>query len=216
MHLANSDQTLRYGGVAQEKIEVKVNSNGTMDVNENGVYTNGHTQTNSESSEPNEVQITALEGQTLDAALDAILTAWSILVQRYQRDVFHQFSWGVKGAGSDGRQCVQTTDLDLLNHSNAASLASKIRELRLKDVSLDGATIFLNDGTKEEVGVLMVTLCPALTRISGHSRFPLNSEMILYKQLHDGNPQSCLNTRLCQSCDFSLLSLIPFHANLMS
>jgi hypothetical protein len=167
MHLANGEQTLRYGGVAQEKTEVKVNSNGTMDVNEDGAYTNGHAQTNGESSESNEVEITALEGQPLDAALDAILTAWTILIQRYQRDVFHQYSWGLQGAGSDGRQCVQTADLDLLNHSNATSLASKIRDVRLRNVSLDQATVFLNDGTKEEVGNVSPILCSALTQISG-------------------------------------------------
>ncbi|KAF3037841.1 nrps [Didymella heteroderae] len=150
MHLANGGQTLRYGGVAQGKTEVKVNSNGTMDVNENGAYTNGHNSTNDPSTESNEVDITAFGEQSLDATLDAILTAWTILIQRYQRDVFHQFSWGIKGAGSDERQCVQTTDLDLLDHSNAACLASKIHDVRLKNVSLDGATIFLNDGTKEE------------------------------------------------------------------
>jgi hypothetical protein len=88
----------------------------------------------------------------MDAVLDIVLTAWTILIQRYQRDVFHRFSWGIKGAGSDKRQCVETGDLDLLNHSNAASLAAKIQEVRLKHVSLNGTTIFLNDGTKEEVG----------------------------------------------------------------
>jgi hypothetical protein len=153
MHLANGDHTLRYGGVAQEKTEVKVNGNGTMDVNENGAYTNGHTQMNSHPTEPsNGVEITALKDQPMDAVLDIVLTAWTILIQRYQRDVFHRFSWGIKGAGSDKRQCVETGDLDLLNHSNAASLAAKIQEVRLKHVSLNGTTIFLNDGTKEEVG----------------------------------------------------------------
>lgn len=151
MHLANGDHTLRYGGVAQEKTEVKVNSNGTMDVNENGSYTNGHTQTNEHTEESNQVELTSLRDRSSEAALDAILTAWTILVQRYQRDVFHKFSWGVKGAGSDKRQLVETADLDLEKHSNAASLAAKIRDVRLKNVSLDGQSIFLNDGTKEEV-----------------------------------------------------------------
>lgn len=151
MHLANGEHTLYYGGVKQEKTEVKVNSNGTMDVNENGSYANGHTQTNGYSTQPNEVEIKTLKDQSLDAVLDAILTAWTILVQRYQRDIFHQFSWGINGAGSDKRQCISTTDLDLLNHSNAASLAAKIRDVRLKNVSLNESTIFMNDGTKDEV-----------------------------------------------------------------
>lgn len=161
MHLANSEQTLRYGGVAQEKadvkVKVKVNDNGSIDVNENGAYTNVHNQTNGQSTISNEVELTALKGQPSDAALDAILTAWTILVQRYQRDVFHQFSWGVKGAGSEKRQCILTTELDLLSHSNAAGLAAKLSETKLKNVSLDGATIFLNDGTKEEVNDISIT-----------------------------------------------------------
>lgn len=151
MHLANGEQTLRYSGIKQEKTEVKVNSNGTMDVNENGTYTNGHTEPQRQSTKSNEVELTALENLPLDAALDAILTAWTILVQRYQRDVFHQFSWGIKGAGSDKRQCIPTVDLDLLNHSNAASLLTKVGGVRLKDLLLDDTIIFLNDGTKEEV-----------------------------------------------------------------
>ena len=153
MHLANSEQPLRYGGVAQEKTEVKVrvNDNCSIDVNENGSYTNVHNQTNGQSTKSNEVELTALKGQRSDVALDAILTAWTILVQRYQRDVFHQFSWGVKGAGSEKRQCILTAELDLLSQSNAAGLAAKLSETKLKDVSLDGATIFLNDGATSDL-----------------------------------------------------------------
>lgn len=151
MHLANGDHTLRYGGITQEKTEVKTTSNGIVDVNEGNSYTNGHDQTNNHSTKVNEVDITLLEDLPSDAVLDTVLTAWTILVQRYQRDVFHQFSWGIKGAGSDRIQCISVTDLDLLSHSNAATLAGKIHDLRLKDVPLDGATIFLNDGNKEEV-----------------------------------------------------------------
>lgn len=151
MHLPNGDHTLRYGGVPKEKTEVKTNSNGTLNVDGNGAVINGHTQRNADSTETNEVDIPTLQNQTPDTVLEALLTAWAILVQRYQRDVFHQFSWGIKGAGSDKRQCISTSDLDLLNINDAASLAAKIHELRLKDVSLNGATIFLNDGTKDEV-----------------------------------------------------------------
>jgi hypothetical protein len=45
----------------------------------------------------------------------------------------------------------------LLSHSNATGLAAKLSETRLKGVSLDGATIFLNDGTKEEVKYISIT-----------------------------------------------------------
>jgi hypothetical protein len=85
--------------------------------------------------------------------LDIVLAGWTILVQRYQRDAFHQFTWGIKGAGSDNLQCIASEELNLLNHSNVDSLITKISELRLKNVSLDQATVFLNDGTKEEVRI---------------------------------------------------------------
>ncbi|KZM26039.1 Non-ribosomal peptide synthetase [Ascochyta rabiei] len=150
MHLSDGDHTLRYGGVSQEKPDIKINSNGTLDVDENGSYANGHTQMNGHSTKTNEVDVTILQEQSPNAVLDALLTAWTVLVQRYQRDVFHRFSWGIKGAGSDKRQCIPTNDLDLLKHSSAATLAAKIHDLRLKDACLDGATIFLNDGTKDE------------------------------------------------------------------
>lgn len=151
MHLANGDHTLRYGGVAQEKNKVKVSSNGLLDVNENGSYINGNTQTNGRTEEPNQVELTSFKDQSPEVALDAILTAWTILMQRYQRDVFHQFSWGIKGAGSNNRQLIPASELKLESHSSAASLARTIRDVRLKDVSIDGSSIFLNDGTKEEV-----------------------------------------------------------------
>jgi hypothetical protein len=151
MHLPNGDHILRYGGATQEQTQVKINGNGTLDVNQNGSCTNGHIQTNGHSNETNEVDITLPKDQSRDAVLNTVLTGWIVLVQRYQRDAFHQFSWGIKGAGSDKRQCISTSDLDLLSHSNAASLTAKVCDLRLEDVSLDGATIFLNDGTKEEV-----------------------------------------------------------------
>lgn len=150
MHLANGDHTLHYGGITQEKAEVKTNNN-TMDIDEGKTFTNGQAQTNGHSTKVNEVDITLLEDLDPDAWLDAVLTAWAILVQRYQRDVFHQFSWGIKEPGSEKLQCISASDLDLLSHSNAATLAGKIHDLRLKNVSLDGATVFLNDGTKEEV-----------------------------------------------------------------
>jgi hypothetical protein len=156
MHLPNGDHTLRYGGVTQEKTQVKINSNGTLNVNQNGAYNNVHDQANNLSTETNEVNITIPQEQPLDAVLDTALTAWTIIVQRYQRDAFHQFSWGLKGAGSDKRQCITAVDLNLPSHSGTASLAAKIRDLRLKDVSLNGATIFLNDGTKEEVNSVSV------------------------------------------------------------
>lgn len=139
---------MRYGGAAREDTQVKINSNGTLDVNQNGSYTNGRSET---TTKRNEVDVTFPKDQSLDTVLDTVLTAWIILVQRYQRDAFHQFSWGIKGAGSDKCQCISAVDLDLPNYNNAASLVEKVRDSRLHDVSLDGTTIFLNDGTKEEV-----------------------------------------------------------------
>jgi hypothetical protein len=44
-----------------------------------------------------------------------------------------------------------SAELSLSNQNTVGDLIAKTKDLRLKDVSLDQATIFLNDGTKEEV-----------------------------------------------------------------
>jgi hypothetical protein len=154
MHLSNDERVVRFGGVSEKHVEMKVQSNGASNAKEHSSHTNGNngsTQTNGNASKVNEVQITLPGNLASDAVLDTVLTAWSILIQRYQREVFHQFTWGIKTAGNNRTQCVPTYDLGLLDHKSAASLTSKIRDVRSKDITTEQDMIFLNDGTKEEV-----------------------------------------------------------------
>lgn len=155
MHLPNGDHIARFSGVPDDCAEVKVQSNGTVQVEENSVRpnsTNGAIRENGQAPSKNEIQIPIAKALDADALLDIVLTAWTVLIQRYQRDVFHQFTWGAKDGTTKQVQCIPTPDLDLKNQSTAASLKSKIIGLRLKDIPVEGSSIFLNDGTKEEVG----------------------------------------------------------------
>lgn len=151
MHLPNGEHTVRFGGISEERVEKKVYSNGTLDTQENGTHTNGNAPTNSGVSDLNEVDIHVPTNLPLDSVLDVVLTAWTVLIQRYQRDVFHHFTWGAKDSGKDKIQCISTGDLDLPSHQTAASLTKKLGNLRLRDISVEQGTIFLNDGTPEEV-----------------------------------------------------------------
>lgn len=83
--------------------------------------------------------------------LDTVLAAWAILVERYQRDVFSQFTWGTKGRGDEITQCLSASNLDWQSHKTTSSLKAKVQEQRLNNLSLEQGTIFLNDGTLEEV-----------------------------------------------------------------
>ncbi|KAJ4371135.1 Non-ribosomal peptide synthetase [Neocucurbitaria cava] len=150
MHLPNGEPLVRFSGVSEEPVEVKVQSNGVVKTQENGTNTNGTAHANQPVSQTNEVHISHPEDLAADAVLDTVLTAWTILVQRYQRDLFHQFTWGVKDAGADQIQCIPTPELGLLNHTTAGSLKGKVADVRSKVISVDKTVIFLNDGTKEE------------------------------------------------------------------
>jgi hypothetical protein len=109
-------------------------------------------QDNTQTTKENEVQISLPRDQSWDEVLDTILTAWTILVERYQRDLFHQFTWGVRDAGRDSAASIPTAQLDLPNQSTAKSLIAQISNARTRDHTLNaGSNIFLNDGTSAEV-----------------------------------------------------------------
>lgn len=151
MHLQNGDSIVRFAGVPEEHTEAKVQSNGVVIVPGNGTKATNDNEAIQKSTAAtlNEVEIPIPEGLDANAVLDTILTAWVILVQRYQRDVFHQFTWGVENGGANQIQCIPTPDLDLQNQRAVGQLESKIRDVRSKDISVE-KSIFLNDGSKEE------------------------------------------------------------------
>lgn len=151
MHLPNGNHVVRFGGVSKEPVEVKVQSNGIVKTEEHEPTLGTTLQEEAPISKANEVSIALPQDLAGDALLDTILTGWSILIQRYQRDLYHQFTWGLRDAQISDLQCIPTTDLDLLNQNTAGALKSKIGNVRSKDFNIDQATIVLNDGTQEEV-----------------------------------------------------------------
>lgn len=153
MHLPNGDHVVRFGEASPEPVEVKVQSNGIVKAQESEPQLDTATLDEAPISKANEVSIALPQDLAGDALLDTILTGWSILVQRYQRDLYHQFTWGLKDAQIADSQCIPTTDLDLLNQKSAQSLKSKINNIRSKEFNIDQATIILNDGTQEEVRI---------------------------------------------------------------
>ncbi|CBX91561.1 predicted protein [Plenodomus lingam JN3] len=164
MHLQNGDSIVRFAGVPEEHTEAKVQSNGVVIVPGNGTKATNDNEAIQKSTAAtlNEVEIPIPEGLDANAVLDTILTAWVILVQRYQRDVFHQFTWGVENGGANQIQCIPTPDLDLQNQRAVGQLESKIRDVRSKDISVE-KSIFLNDGSKEEVSFSRGIRGPCLT-----------------------------------------------------
>ncbi|KAF2853246.1 nonribosomal peptide synthetase-like protein [Plenodomus tracheiphilus IPT5] len=152
MHLPTGEHIVRFSGVTGEHTEAKVQSDGNVIVPENDTKSTKADEAvqRNTAATANEVDIPLADGLDANAVLDVVLTAWVILVQRYQRDVFHQFTWGLQNSGTDWVQCIPTPDLDLKNQQLVGQLKSKINSVRLKDVSIDQSTIFLNDGTKEE------------------------------------------------------------------
>jgi hypothetical protein len=151
MHLPNGIDNVRFGGRPEDQLNDEVSSINDVGQIKNSTHTSRSIETNGRHVDTNKVQISFPEGQSLDAILDIVLAGWVILAQRYQRDAFHSFTWGIKGAGSEKAQSIMSTELGLANQNTVSGLVAKIKDLRLKDVSLDQATVFLNDGTKEEV-----------------------------------------------------------------
>ncbi|KAH3958337.1 hypothetical protein HBH70_187070 [Parastagonospora nodorum] len=151
MHLPSGDKTLHLGGVSGMS-DMGIHSNGISKPQQNGSHTNGSNGTNGHSSQVNELQIPRPRGEELSGTLDTILTAWTILIHRYQRDAFQQFTWGIKAGEKDGKaQCIQTADFDLPSQKTADSLKAKLGSTRTADLALaQGSTLFLNDGTSSE------------------------------------------------------------------
>jgi hypothetical protein len=158
MHLPNGEHIVRFSGVQDEHVKKKVQSNGVFNTQEQESHTNGHNgvaQPNGHVSKSNEVHIPLPGNLAPDEVLDTILAAWTILMRRYQRDVFHQFTWGRNDAGNDETQCISTSSLDLMSLLTAGRLKTRVSEVRSKNVASDQATLILNDGTKEEVNYLL-------------------------------------------------------------
>jgi hypothetical protein len=156
MHLRNDENVPHFSGASEQHIAKKVQSNGASKTHEQASTKNGNHEaphTNGNSSKINEVRAQIPSGLAPDAVLDTVLTAWTILIHRYQRDVFNEFTWGAVDARGRATQSIKTTDLNYTSHKTAGSLKSQISNVRSKDYNLHDATLFLNDGSTHEVRI---------------------------------------------------------------
>ncbi|KAI2486702.1 Nonribosomal peptide synthetase 6 [Pyrenophora tritici-repentis] len=149
MHLPEGERTVRFSGVPDEHVKA-VQNNGEIHSPKHANSGDETARINEQAAKANEIPIPLPRELSSDAVLDTVLAAWAILVERYQRDVFSQFTWGIKGGGGDSTQCLAAFNLDWRSHKTASGLKTKIQEQRLNNLSLGQGTLFFNDGTLEE------------------------------------------------------------------
>lgn len=141
MHLRKSDEMLRSGLPLDA-----VTKNGEREQSSRDVASN-----NVAASSCDKMEIPIKE-QELDMVLDTLLASWILLVQRYQRDAFHRFTWGMAQSGQDV-QCIESERLELSKLETADELLPVVRDAISKETSglkeLSG--IFFNDGSADEV-----------------------------------------------------------------
>lgn len=152
MHLPHNNHTVRFGGVSERVMERQLHNDDICKQQEDDHPTKVCKQQTDQDLGLNEVHIPLPQNHALDEVLDTVLAAWAILIYRYQRDTFHQFTWGLKNAGEHDVQCISATGLDIPNQSVIESLRQQISAIRSRSIVVDQkSTIFLNDGTEVEV-----------------------------------------------------------------
>jgi hypothetical protein len=152
MHLSNSEHFVRFGGVSELPSNTKINGNGISKQQQNGSKFDNIKQEYGQVAKSNETHVSVPENRTPDEVLDTVLTAWAILIQRYQRDTFHQFTWKTNDAATDSAQCVLTAELDMATQTSAVGLSAKLSSMRANGCAINqSSTVILNDGTEAEV-----------------------------------------------------------------
>jgi hypothetical protein len=152
MHLSNAERIVRLGEVSELPANNKMNGNGNSKQQQNGTHSNDFKQENGKTTKPNRTHVLVPEYRTLNEVLNTVLTAWTILIQRYQRDTFHHFSWKTGDIANETAQCISTAELDLSSQKTTGGLSAKLSNTRSNGCTIkQGSTIVLNDGTQAEV-----------------------------------------------------------------
>jgi hypothetical protein len=165
------------GSHVQSNGRLTPQTNGTLlqHKSKNGANgSNGISSTHGTASLPNSVQI-----PIFDTILDSITAGWILLISRYQRDTFHNFTWGVKDA-LDSIQTVATEGMSLGEVITVTDLLKVVRRVRAREIEAEGGEmrVFFNDGTKDEVCTIdllesELSLIESTDRTcSGHSKPP--------------------------------------------
>ncbi|KAF2729233.1 nonribosomal peptide synthetase 6 [Polyplosphaeria fusca] len=109
-------------------------------------------QTNGISRNLNETYISTPGGHKAEDTFVKIIAGWVLLLKRYQRDAFHQFSWKHQEATKWNFQSTSKFDLD--NAHRLEDIVDAVRRAQLGEVFDNelspSASLFLNDGSTEE------------------------------------------------------------------
>jgi hypothetical protein len=149
MHLPNgSNEMLQLGGggVGSKTLAI------AQEVMKNGHEHN--TNANGEDVGRNEILVSTPSGKSRKEIVEAIIAGWILLVHRYQRDAFHNFTWGLEGAGNAGIQSIPATELNLLNNKTISDVLEVARSTKSNEIPIEqrGTPVLVfNDGTKDEV-----------------------------------------------------------------
>lgn len=194
MHLPHSE-VLQLGSGSSHSAKKQLERNGVK------VKPSVQESTNSSGDTFESNQITASIPAELEreAVVEAIVAGWVLLVHRYQRDAFHNFTWSLEGAGNSGVQTIPSSQLELQNIFTIADLLKVAQKLRVNGVQNEqgSAPVFIfNDGTQEEVNHETRNFPDdALTCYSGHSKPVLRFKLDSYAQRPNGGYLPCQGTR---------------------
>jgi hypothetical protein len=154
MHSTNGDHAPRFGGMPELHSEKNIQSHDFPKLEDDIVAIDGSTTVNAHTIKPNEVSVPIPQDLGIPEVLDAVLVAWVLLLHRYERDAFHQFTWGIKETPKDQMQCISAVDLDLTNQNSIVNLRHKIENIRTASITADcTSTIFMKDGSSVEVRI---------------------------------------------------------------
>jgi len=144
MHLRKSDDTIRSG------LPLDVESKNGMRETQ---HQNG-THVDRDASSHDTIEI-SIEEQELDMVLHTLLASWILLVQRYQRDSFHRFTWGLGQSGQDFTQCIESELLDASKPERADELLAMVQSAISKEAprTTSSSVVYFNDGTTDEVSL---------------------------------------------------------------
>jgi len=187
MHLPHGGHIGRFSGLPEESTEAK-------EWSEKDVFrpkTDNRTQdwhrivqAQDALNTANEVIIPVAENYDTNTLLDFILTAWVILVQRYQRDEFYHFTWGFEHDVAQHSQCISAADIEFQSQRVGADVKSTIRSLRSKDMPVPQSNFFFNNGTEEEWSYqISLDLCKDSLHATSHWQPPTMSRHQATSQL---------------------------------
>jgi hypothetical protein len=136
-----------------------VQSNGQLTPHTNGTTSDGSQINTTKDTISVPSLVNSIQIPVLSTLLDSITAGWILLISRYQRDTFHNFTWGVKGAGDSSIQTIATEALRLGDVVTVADLLGVVRGVRSREIiiaPLEELVIFFNDGTRDEVSSLQM------------------------------------------------------------